>query len=151
VGVPLLDLRREVDHLLSELLAASERVLRSGSYILGQEVRLFEDQYVTPSLALSVASMLLELGERKLTGVWNTAGADMVNRVEFGQAVCDLFGFNRRLLIPVKMADAKLPSPRPSRSALKPDKARAQLASRPLGLADALALFHREYQSEPPR
>jgi len=113
----------------------------------GQEVRLFEDQYVTPS----VASMLLELGERKLTGVWNTAGADMVNRVEFGQAVCDLFGFNRRLLIPVKMADAKLPSPRPSRSALKPDKARAQLASRPLGLADALALFHREYQSEPPR
>ena len=45
MGVPLLDLRREVDHLLSELLAASEKVLRSGSYILGQEVRLFEEKF----------------------------------------------------------------------------------------------------------
>jgi dTDP-3-amino-3,4,6-trideoxy-alpha-D-glucose transaminase len=45
VGVLFLDLRREADYLGAEMLAAAERVIRSGSYILGQEVCLFEEEF----------------------------------------------------------------------------------------------------------
>jgi dTDP-3-amino-3,4,6-trideoxy-alpha-D-glucose transaminase len=47
VGVPFLDLRREVDYLGTELLDAAERVIRSGSYVLGQEGVLFEQEFAS--------------------------------------------------------------------------------------------------------
>src|SRR5690606_2196896 len=50
----------------------------------GKPVRLFSDQWVSPSLADNVAGMLVELGERRLGGVWHTAGAEVVDRVTFG-------------------------------------------------------------------
>jgi dTDP-4-dehydrorhamnose reductase len=114
----------------------------------GQEVRLFQDQFVSPSLADNVAKMLIEIGARKLTGVWNTAGRDTVNRVEFAEAMCAVFGFSRRLIVPTRLAEAKLASPRPLRSGLKPDKAVAQLAAKPLGLAESLERFRQAFRSQ---
>jgi dTDP-4-dehydrorhamnose reductase len=107
-----------------------------------QPVKLFEDQFVSPSLADSVAAMLAELAERKLTGIWNTAGADVVDRVTYGRAVCKLFGLDEALITPSKLKDVKLASPRPLRSGLRPDKASAELAEKPLALPVALARFH---------
>ena len=114
----------------------------------GQPVRLFSDQFVSASLADSVAAMLVELGERKLGGIWNTCGADVVDRVSFGRAVCEVFGFDSQLITPTRLADMKLASPRPLRSGLAVDKARAQLRTQPLSLSDALARFHAAWKAE---
>jgi dTDP-4-dehydrorhamnose reductase len=113
----------------------------------GQQVRLFEDQFVSPSLAESVAAQVSELTVRKLGGVWNTCGADVVDRVTFGRALCAQFGFDERLLIPIRLADVKLPSPRPLRSGLTVHKARAQLNATPLSLKQALARFHQSWKA----
>jgi dTDP-4-dehydrorhamnose reductase len=118
-----------------------------GALEKGQPVKLFEDQFVSPSLADSVAAMLVELGERRLGGLWHTCGGEVVNRVSFGRALCEVFGFDAGLLTPSKMADVKLPSPRPLRSGLKVDKARAQLAAKPLGLSESLARFHAAWKA----
>ncbi len=106
-------------------------------------VRLFEDQYVSPSLAESVAEQLVELAERRLVGVWNICGAEVVNRVQFGQALCAEFGLDPTHIIPSRLADAHLKSPRPRRSGLRTDKAAAELSAGPLKLAAALERFHR--------
>ncbi|PTL76171.1 SDR family oxidoreductase [Vitiosangium sp. GDMCC 1.1324] len=113
-----------------------------GALEKGQPVRLFEDQIVSPSYAENVAAMVAELGLRRLGGVWNTCGAEVVDRVQFGRAVCEVFGFDPGLLVPVKMAELKLPAPRPLRSGLRTDKARRELHARPLALAESLARFH---------
>ncbi len=113
----------------------------------GQPVKLFEDQLISPSFADNVAEMLVELGERKLGGVWNTCGAEVVDRVTFGRALCELFGFDPKLITSVKMAELKLASPRPLRSGLKVDKARANLLARPLGLHESLARFHAAWRA----
>jgi dTDP-4-dehydrorhamnose reductase len=123
-----------------------------GSWLVGalekqQPLKLFEDQFVSPSLADSVAAMLVELGARRLGGIWHTCGGEVVNRVSFGRALCEVFGFDPGLLTPSRMADLKLPSPRPLRSGLKVDKARAQLAAKPLGLSEALARFHAAWKA----
>lgn len=118
-----------------------------GSWLLtalqkGQEVRLFEDQFVSPSLADSVASMLAELAVKKLSGVWNTCGSDIVNRVEFAQQLCRVFGFDEKLLIPTRLAEAKLASPRPYKSGLSTHKTAQHLDSKPLNLSESLSRFY---------
>jgi dTDP-4-dehydrorhamnose reductase len=122
-----------------------------GSWLLGtlregRTARLFVDQYVSPSLALNVAEQLAELGERRLQGVWNVAGAEVVNRMEFGEALVDVFGLDRRLLVPSKIADAGMASPRPPRSGLRVDKALGTLKARPLGLRASLEQFRAEVE-----
>ncbi|HLM44669.1 MAG TPA: SDR family oxidoreductase, partial [Myxococcaceae bacterium] len=89
-----------------------------GAWMVGalekqQPLKLFEDQFVSPSFADSVAAMLVELGTRKLGGIWNTCGGEVVDRVSFGRALCEVFGFDASLITPTRMADMKLPSPRP--------------------------------------
>jgi dTDP-4-dehydrorhamnose reductase len=111
----------------------------------GESVRLFEDQFVSPSLALNVAAMVAEIAERKLGGMWNACGASVVDRLTFGRALCGVFGFNSALCIASKVDDAKLDSPRPRRCGLRAEKAAEQLEAKPLPLAEALAAFHAEY------
>jgi dTDP-4-dehydrorhamnose reductase len=108
-------------------------------------VPLFVDQRVSPTLASSAARMLAELAERKLTGIWNICGAEVVDRLTFGKTLSTVFGFDPALCVPSKLAEAKLASPRPIHSGLRPDKARDQLQEKPLSLRDALAQFRTEY------
>ena len=110
----------------------------------GKPVKLFADQWVSPSLATNVADMLAELAARKLPGLWHAAGAEVLDRVAFGQRFARAFGFDEALLQPSRMADVKLLSPRPARSGLKVDKTAAQLAAKPLGLDEALRQFKAE-------
>ena len=117
-----------------------------GSLRAGQPVRLFVDQWVSPSLALNVAEQLAELAERRLEGIWNIAGAEVVNRMQFGELFCEVFAFDRSLLLPTRLADAGLASHRPPRSGLDVSKARATLKAGPLGLRASLEQFQAEVE-----
>lgn len=123
-----------------------------GAWLVGalekqQPVKLFEDQLVSPSLADNVAQMLAELGTRKLPGIWNTSGAEIVDRVTFGRKLCSVFGFDPALLVPTRLKDLNLPSPRPLRSGLDTSKTGEALAAKPLGLDASLERFHAAYRA----
>jgi dTDP-4-dehydrorhamnose reductase len=113
-----------------------------------QPVQLFEDQLVSPSLADSVAAMLAELTERRLTGIWNICGSTIVDRLSFGHALCKVFGFDAALCIPSKLKEARLASPRPMRCGLRTEKAFQILAEKPLPLSESLARFYADYQRD---
>ena len=113
-------------------------------------VKLFSDQFVSPSLALNLAQMLAELAARKLTGIWHTCGATVIDRVAFGRALCEEFGFDPALITPTLLADLKLAAPRPKAAGLKVDKTAASLKAQPLSLAAALVQFHAEYRGVSP-
>ena len=117
-----------------------------GALQKGQPLKLFSDQYVSPTLALNAVHMLTELAERKLEGVWHLTGATPVNRFEFAQALCERFGLSAAHLQPSKLADAQLASPRPKNSTLSVEKAAKHLEAKPLNLNDALNLFYQEWK-----
>ncbi len=122
-----------------------------GSWVLskllkGETVPLFEDQFVSPSFVGNVAAMLVELGERCLPGIWHTSGSQVVDRVSFGQALCETMGFDAGLLRPVKLAEMNLASPRPRHSGLETSKAAQILATKPLDLKESLAHFHLAFE-----
>lgn len=116
------------------------------SFRAGKGVKLFNDQWVSPSHAGNVAEMLAELGARRLPGLWHTCGAEVVDRVTFGQKLCERFGFDPALITPSRMADVNLPSPRPAKSGLLVDKTREALAAKPLSLDASLARLHAEFK-----
>jgi len=123
-----------------------------GAWLVGalgaaQPVKLFTDQYVSPTLALNAAEMIAELAERGLTGLWHTAGATTVNRLEFAHALCSRFGFRSDTIIPSLLADLELATARPKNSGLNVAKAMAELNAKPMALEDALDRFHDEWTS----
>jgi len=123
-----------------------------GAWLIGQlaqnaPVKLFSDQFVSPSLADNVAEMLVELGERKLGGIWNIAGAEVVSRVDFGLAFCNELGFDPALVIPTRLAELKLASPRPLHSGLIVDKALTELQNKPLSITVSLRRLKNMYSA----
>lgn len=109
-----------------------------------QRVKLFSDQLITPSLASNVAAQLVELVERKLTGVWHLCGAETVDRMTFGQAFCEAFGFDPGLLH-AGSAVTGFDTKRPLQAGLKSDKAARALEAKPLPLKEALEGLKIEY------
>lgn len=124
-----------------------------GSWLLstlsaGKPVNLFADQWVSPSHADNVSAMLAELAVRKLGGIWHTCGAEVVDRVTFGERLCERFGFDKALIKPSSMAQVNLPSPRPAKSGLIVARTQAALEHKPLNLAASLELLHAEFRSQ---
>lgn len=111
----------------------------------GAPVLAFEDQQVSPTLARNGAEMCLEvLLQTDHRGVLHTAGASTVSRVEFARRVAQRFGLTGEI-IPVRIAEMKLPAPRPLRGGLKVERAAALLQAKPLSLDEQLEGFHAEW------
>ena len=108
----------------------------------GKEVRAFQDQLVSPTLADNAAEMVIGVLRSSERGIWHCAGASIVSRVEFCRALARKLRAEERLVVPVSMASAKLAAPRPARSALAVDKIQ-RLSGRtvPLELDAALDRF----------
>lgn len=120
-----------------------------GSLSKGAPVHCFEDQWISPTHVSSVAQMLCEVAERRLSGVWHLAGAEALDRVTFARAVCERLGFDRALVVPTRMADVKHKLPRPARAGLKVTRAQRELTAQPLSLDLALERFRAEVKGSP--
>ncbi|MBL8913110.1 MAG: SDR family oxidoreductase [Archangium sp.] len=114
----------------------------------GKPVKLFSDQWVSPTHALNAAEMAAELATRRLPGIWHIAGAEVVDRVTFGHRLCERFGFDRALVQPSRMADVNLPSPRPAKSGLDVSRTSESLTARPWSLEAALDRLHAEVKGK---
>ena len=79
----------------------------------GEEVRLFQDQRITPTYAKTAAAALLDLGELDTRGTFHVASKDCVSRLEMGQAIVEAFGIPGARLVPVAMGSVALKAPRP--------------------------------------
>jgi dTDP-4-dehydrorhamnose reductase len=111
----------------------------------GEPVNAFSDQVVSPNLAENAAEMIIELLlEHDYRGVLHTAGATALSRVEFAERVAARFGLSGRI-VPVRTAEVKLLAPRPLRSSLCVDRARALLRHPPLSIDAALGRFHEQW------
>ena len=119
-----------------------------GALSKGQQLKLFEDQVVTPTLVDNLAEMLAELATRRLPGTFHTAGSEAVDRVSFGLKLCEVFGFDPGLIVPTRMAALNLPSPRPLRSALVTEKIQSILQAKPLGVDAQLRRFHTAFRND---
>jgi dTDP-4-dehydrorhamnose reductase len=93
----------------------------------GKEIRLFEDQFVTATYAPHCAKVLSEVSERGLKGLFHTSGPDCLSRYQMGMIIADVFGLERSLMKPSRMAEAKFLAKRAENTCLNVENIEAQL------------------------
>ena len=110
--------------------------------LAGRPVKAFLDQVVSPTLADNAAEMVIGVHQSGQQGIVHCAGGSQVSRVEFCLALARKLGADPALIVPVRLADLKLPAPRPLRCALRLDKVKQLLGAHvPLPLDAALDRF----------
>jgi dTDP-4-dehydrorhamnose reductase len=108
----------------------------------GKPVKAFVDQVVSPTLADNAAEMVIGVHKSGQQGIFHCVGATPVTRVEFCRELARKLDADESLVEPVKLAELKLPAPRPLRCGLRVEKVQKLLgASAPLPLGLALDRF----------
>jgi dTDP-4-dehydrorhamnose reductase len=104
----------------------------------GSPMRLFTDQRRNPVLLEDLAGAMIRAVDLDLAGLLHIGGDEVVTRYEFGQAVCEVFGFDNSLLVPIRMADFEYEAARPLDSSLDIGRIRHAIGFRPTPLRRAL-------------
>lgn len=112
-----------------------------GSLRNGQEVRLYDDQFVSPTYAPAAARDILELGLGKLRGICHTSGPDCLSRYDIGKLVAETFGLDVSLIRAVSTAEMPLLAKRPAVSCLGVDLAESELGRPMVDLRKGLAMM----------
>lgn len=107
----------------------------------GQEIRLYDDQLVSPTYAPSAARDILELGLGNMKGICHTSGPDCLSRYDIGRLVAETFDLDASLIRAVKTAEMPLLAPRPKVSCLGVDLAESELGRPMVSLRNGLLMM----------
>lgn len=117
-----------------------------GELRAGRRVRIVEDQIGSPTLAENLAEMVLALARSGENGLFNTAGADVLSRLDFSRQIATTFGLDSGLMDPVTTAELGQAAPRPLRAGLLMDTFRAAFPDVPvLTVAEGLAIVKQQF------
>lgn len=104
----------------------------------GKPIRLYHDQFVSPTYAPAAARDIIELAGKNAVGVYHTSGPDCLSRYDIGLKVAEAFDLDQGLIFPVSTAEMPLLAVRPPRSCLSVDKAEALLDRPMVGINEGL-------------
>lgn len=142
---------REQDPGFGYFVASVVAALRAGGrFTVWESDRI--NMRATPSLASETAGLILDIGERRLQGIFHCCGADSVDRMELARLACEVFELDASLLdsgppphdavgdVPIPF-DTSITRPRTSRLVGR--------EGTPLRIL--LEIFREEYESLEPR
>ena len=109
-----------------------------------EKVKIVTDQWNSPTLNTNLANMILEVLERKLTGIFHLAGATRISRHEFARLLAENFSLDENLITPVSSEEIKWIAKRPKDSSLNVNKAYQALKNKPLKIHEALEKMKRD-------
>jgi len=109
-----------------------------------EEVKIVTDQTNSPTLNTNLANMILEIVDRRLTGIYHLAGATALSRYDFAKALAEEFNLNTQLIKPVTSREIAWKAKRPRNSSLNVAKATQTLGSKPLKIHEALRELREE-------
>ena len=102
----------------------------------------------TPSLASDSADQILEIGRRRLDGVFHCCGRDAIGRMELAELACDVFELEPTLLRSGPPDPAAMPgAPIPYDTSIVAPRTSLLLQREPVGVRDLLVRFRTEYEA----
>ena len=110
-------------------------------------MRIVDDQIGSPTLAENLAEMVLALARSQESGVYNTAGAEVISRLDFSRRIAATFGLDASLMDPTTTASLGQAAPRPLKAGLLMDKFRTAFPDVPvLSVAEGLAVVKHQFE-----
>ncbi len=107
-------------------------------------MNVINGQYASPTLTTHLARMLIEVAERRISGMMHLAGADRINRYELAIRFAREFEFNTTAVMPTGPDSANWYARRPEDSSLNVQKATHILNMKPMNLDSELREFKLE-------
>ena len=109
-----------------------------------EQAKIVIDQWNSPTLNTNLASMTMEIIERKLTGIFHLSGATRISRLDFAKQIANTFHLNSNLIKPTNPTDFAWKAKRPKDSSLNTTKAQQTLENNPLQIKQALERLKQE-------
>lgn len=116
--------------------SSSERVRKS--LLAGRIVKLISNQIRTPIYAGNLAEAILELTEKKFTGIIHLAGSERISRYEFGVLLAEHLNLDRSLIKAIRQSDSELEAARPLNVSLNIRLAQSLLKTRFLNCREGI-------------
>lgn len=103
-----------------------------------EEVTIVDDQYGQPTISDDVAVAILRIVERNCSGLYHICGSEYVSRYEFAVRLANIFGFDSKLIIPIKTSELHQAAERPMNSSFITLKSQTELGIKPLNVTEGL-------------
>lgn len=100
-----------------------------GALARREPIRLFRDVRFSPLIVNALVSALIEIVDRRLTGVLNVAAADGCSKEVFGRMLAHAFQLSTNGITSISLDDAGLTAPRPKDITLNTGLARTYLTT----------------------
>ena len=108
---------------------------------LEKEISVVVDQYTSPSYVPNISKMIIEVIERKITGIIHLAGATKISRYDFAVQISKIINGDNQFLKLTKMNQMNWKAQRPMDSSLSVSKANEILKNKPEKIEDSLKLL----------
>jgi len=109
-----------------------------------ENIQVIDDQIVSPSYNNNVGEMLIEIGERKLAGIYHVCGSSVVSRYEFALKLANIFHLDNSLIEPISIDKIGWKTKRPLKIGLVTDKVSKILSKKPLTVEKSLDVMMKE-------
>lgn len=104
-------------------------------------IRIVDDMIGNSTMVDDLAHAVLKSIEKKLTGIFNIAGPDIISRYDFAMILCDVFKFDKRMISKIKTKDLQQAAQRPLNSGLTTYKAESQMGFKTMDTLEGLRLL----------
>lgn len=118
-----------------------------GALRSGKEIALFKDVFYTPVLVEVLANAVLELVDRKASGIYHVVGDERLSKYEFGLKIAERFGLDAALIKPVLMANQASLVKRPLDMSLSNQKACSMLGRALCSVDEQIAGLRQQEQN----
>jgi dTDP-4-dehydrorhamnose reductase len=114
----------------------------------GGIAKVVSDQYTSPTYAMSLATMLIEIIAKKITGLIHISGSSRVSRYEQALMIAEVFGLHLDNIVKAHVSDMSWKAKRPKDSSLNVDKASQILDNKPERFDTAIRKLKNELNSK---
>jgi len=113
-----------------------------------KQIDVLIDQFTSPTYVPNLSRMLIEISERRITGIIHAAGASKISRYQMASMVSDKLNLDGTLLKQISMNKMKWVAQRPKDSSLDVSRASSILNEKPQKIDQSLNLFIDEMKSK---
>ena len=113
-----------------------------------KQIDVLIDQFTSPTYIPNLSRMLIEISERRITGIIHTAGASKISRYQMASMVSDKLNLDGTLLKQILMNKMKWVAQRPKDSSLDVSRASSILNEKPQKIDQSLNLFIDDMKSK---
>ena len=105
------------------------------------QINVLTDQITSPTYIPNLSKMLIEIAERKITGVLHVSGASNMSRYDMACMIADKLNYDQSLLKQSTMNEMNWIAKRPKNSSLDVSKAISTLHEKPQTIEESIELF----------